>query len=449
MNARRQLIHDHRPFLQAYRPRFQAVFLKVSRVLAPGRGDAQVLEAVALDYYDHYFLDDGEGGAAAAEAALRGLAGPGIEAAPILAKCFAVMTAEFVARAVKAGEVVEPVHALTGVLREALAVLEPPAEHHACDAGAVVRLALEQLGGEFTLRHRRRGVEVSERAILRRGDAVRGTLELMLSAGQRLAIDEGEPLDLHNPALPRPLRGQVELFDEGEGLLVLGGIVEADHVPRPRNGVRVQPPTPVAVTLSARDGRRDGRLLDLSVGGLSVATGEALAWARGSWVHVRFELPMAGRRGAEAIDARAEIVGGGLVGQAWRYGLRLMPNLHQEQVIGEYVNHLQSEVIRHIEPVLHHPAPAPPRRRPLPRAVSGLIAAAVVLIFAGLFYYAASQRRGNPTGIDRVAELLSIQEACDDLAERHAISGNPADLSRFDACRRRLEEARRNTNWQR
>ena len=446
MNARDRLIHDQQPFLRAYRPRFQTVFVRVVRVLAPGRGDPEGLATAADELYDRCFLETSEAPITPPPA----LEALGIESAPILSKCFSVMTAEFVAHAVKGGEVVEPVHTLTTALRELLATLDHPAEHHTPDEQAVVRMVMEHAGEAFTLRHGYAGVEVTERATLRGGDVLRGTLALALPEGHRLAIESGDRLALRAPFLPRPLLARAASLDEERGVLTLDGITEAERAAQPRNGVRVQPPTPVEVTVSARDGSRTGRLADLSVGGLSLVADEALPWSRGAWLHVRFILPSVGRAEPANVDARAELVGGGQGGAGYRYGLRLMPNLHEEQAIGEYVNHLQTEVIRRIQPEVPRPLYAPEhRRRPLPKAVSALIALNLILLFVGLLYYAAGQRQGNPTGIDRVAELLSIQERCDTLAERHAASGNPADAEKFEACRRKLEEARGRTNWQR
>ena len=450
MNLRSQFVRDHEAFLRDYRPRFQGVFVKVCRVLAPRWDDTATLASASVAFYDHYFLDPEEGAESAAAEALAPLVDGGVEVAAILAKCFAVMTAEFVGYSVKHGEVVNAVHALTEVMRDALTALGAAAEHHAHDENAVVRMMVQQEGNELDVEVVCNGVTIRETTVLHRAEPALGSLDLSLPEGHRLAVSEGESVTLNAPFLPRPLIGKAHSVDEGERILTVGDIAEAQFTPRPRDAVRVQPSHPIDVRLSMRESSWDGRLADLSVGGISVVTNEELDEGKGAWVHVRFDLPVPGRAEPQPIDARAEIAAVIPAGKQWRYGLRLMPNLHEEKVIGEYVNHLQTEVIRRIQPEIHRSLyDHETRRRPLSPFVTATIGVVVICTFVGLLYYAVQARRGNPVGIDRVAEMLSLQEECDDLTERYSRTGNPADLQKFDECRRRLTLARERTRWQR
>ena len=449
MNARSQLIHDHESFLRDYRSRFQAVFVKVCRVLAPQLDAPQLLHTASVAFYDRYFLDPSDGAVEAAREPLAALAEKGLDVAPVLSKCFAVMTSEFVAHVVKSGEVVEPVHALTEVMRDALSGFDEAAEHHTHDENAVVRMVGEHLGDAFTLQVTCAGVQINEGAVLEKADPMRGALRLQLPEGHRVSVDRGDRINLNAEFLPRPLMGQVDGLDDGTRILTVSDIIEVEHSARPRGALRVQPPSRIDVEISCVEGRWEGVLADLSVGGISVTTLEEVDRPRGSWVHVRFDLRLPGRAEPAVIDARAEIAAARQAGKEWRYGLRLMPNLHEEKLIGEYINRLQTEVIRRIQPEDHHSIyHGEVRRRPLSPLAATAIGAVVVTVFVGALYWAVQQRKVRHVGIDRIAEMLSIQEECDDLTARYSRTGNPNDLEKFEACIQRLERARERTRWQ-
>ena len=85
----------------------------------------------------------------------------------------------------------------------------------------------------------------------------------------------------------------------------------------------------------------------------------------------------------------------------------------------------------------------------MPRPLLALIAINLALLFAVAVYLLGEKRDSTHLGIDRIAEFLNAQEACDELAERYARTDDPADLSRVEACERRLERSRGETRWRR
>lgn len=460
MSLRAQLLADHEAFLRDYRSRFQGVFVKVGRVLDRQWSDEEALRLASLAFYDRYFLmeeaPEGEVAAAEVAAPLLILAEEGLDVAPILAKCFAVMTAEFVHHVVKSGVVVEPVHTLTEVMGEAQGLFEEvtAVEHHTRDESAVVRMAMEHEGEEVALEVTCSGVQISQQGTLQRAEPGEGTLELRLPESHRLVIESGQRVSMKAAFLPRTLIGRSVSLDEESRALLLDEIIEAEHADRPRGAVRVQPHGLIEVSIAGQEGNYAGRLVDISVGGASVEAKEELPLARGTWVHLRFELPSLGRAGSSMVDVRAEVAGafggqGGGAG-AWRYGLRLMPNLHEEKAIAEYVNHLQSEVIRQIQPEIKRSLYSGEKRAwRMPTALVVLILANFILLFGAIAWVLAEKRGDTPLGIDRIAEMLAAQEECDTLSERYARTGNRNDLARFEACERRLEQARGETRWRR
>ena len=452
MSPRAQLLADHEAFLRDYRARFQAVFVKVGGVLDRQWEDPEALRLASLAFYDRFFLSAEREEPEEAAAPLTILAEEGLDVSPILAKCFAVMTAEFVHHLVKGGVLVEPVHLLTEVMLEAQGLFEGvvEVEHHTHDENAVVRMVMEHEGEGVSLEVTCSGVQITQQASVLRAEPGEGTLEVQLPESHRLVVEPGQRVSLKGDFLPRTLVGGSISLDEESRVLLLGDIVEAQYADRPRGAVRVQPHGLIQVTVAAPDGNYAGRLVDISVGGASVEAKEELPLKRGAWGHLRFELPAPRRSGSSTIDVRAEVAGAFGGKGAWRYGMRLLPNLHEEKAIAEYVNHLQSEVIRQIQPEIRHSLYRGEKRAwRMPMALTALILANFILLFAAIAWVLAEKRGDTPLGIDRVAEMLAAQEECDELSERYARTGSRNDLARFEACERRLEQAHGETRWRR
>ncbi len=156
------------------------------------------------------------------------------------------------------------------------------------------------------------------------------------------AFSVGDRVFLKVEHITKPLKASILELDYEKGEMALSGFDFSEIPQERRRFVRVKPFEEISITVVRRGSGLEGKMADISVGGVGVLFGSEPPFSKGDNVRVCFTLD------GERLNVEGEIRYVVKSDNFYRAGIEFHASPHEEEVISEYVMKVQFQILKQL-----------------------------------------------------------------------------------------------------
>ena len=204
-----------------------------------------------------------------------------------------------------------------------------------------------KLDSQVTLANYYKGLPITYPAKILGVD--RGNLDLDVNPQQAVAIATDRYTLIRSKLFPFAMAAHVQYVNVKKHIVSLNKLCFVEVLAEKRAAVRLELDPPTRFTLQKEDQAVNGELVDISTMGIAVTMDSYLDLEMKGETLVKFMLPDLALDNKTLLSLKASLVAASSSTAPYRYGFKIFPEKHQEQLISRFSFRRQVEIIRSLK----------------------------------------------------------------------------------------------------